>query len=129
MFLRKTDFVTANTFSATRFAGTSGNCSEEKHNWKKINESLACTAFLQSWAKSVESFALSYPRNAIGTAMTPPLTPPCSGSEMIHPDFSGGEGGESIFSCQCFQEIYLEKRNVITSIFHNILPFTWVHAC
>lgn len=115
MFLRKTDLVTANTFSAIRFAGTSGNCSEEKHNWKKINESLPCTAFLQCWAKSVESFALSYPRNAIGTAMTPLLR-------------VRGEG-ESIFSCMCFQEIYLEKRNAITSIFHNILPFTWVHAC
>ena len=78
MFLRKTDLVTAKTFSAIRFAGTSGNCSEEKHYCTKINESLASTALLQCWAKSVKSFALSYPRNTIGTAMTPPLTPPWS---------------------------------------------------
>ena len=87
---------------------------------QKINESLARAALLQCWAKSVKSFARSYPHNAIGTATTPPLTPPCSGSEMIYPDFSGDEGEGGVFLVASALKRFILEQNVITYIFHNI---------
>ena len=70
----------------------------------------------QSWMKSVENFALSYPQNAcgFGATMAPPLAPPWSvlfrrGQKWSSNVFLEKEG--SICSCQCFQELYLQSRH------------------
>ena len=43
-----------------------------------------------------------------------------SGTEMIHPDFSGGEGEAGVFSVASALKRFILKQNVITSIFRNI---------
>ena len=85
------------------------------------NSILMMCHYPLSWTKSVENFALSYPPNAYPMDLVPlcPLHLPHPGQSCFigirndparHQHCFFGRKGD-FFSCQCFQELYLETRH------------------
>lgn len=105
--------------------GIPATTTEEQHYYRLQAKSLpdSCSVdwsinMRQSWMKSVQNFALSYPQNAYPVDLVPRWRLPSHhpGQCMLFRRaqkwssnvFLEGEG--SICSCQCFHELYLQTR-------------------